>query len=714
LIEESRVIVRAWKIAFSQRVHHCKTKDELIQTIEESRKELFRRLDEHLRVYSSVEHLIAGVVPEWHVSIHQVKELYRARVFEKFLDRLNSKEVIDITRLDFDSTLASATREVENHYQLVIETQSKILSESSTVKTSQSSDEVYTQESVLVTIDTFKVTVRYWLIDLYETISIATNKGSSGKEIKVFIENSRKELSEELTKIKASTSTHIEKSSSALLTAKHTSICNTIGTAITQTESVINSQINTICSEKQYLDSEDHWLDVTRITEERLSGQLKVYQTAITQEVAEVQRNEISTADKAEISIVLDEKMVAVAQQTVANKLVETQTKLSSWFIEVTQQIAWLLEENKTSNSSQETIKEDTLAIVDAAQIEINSRIEETKLVIRAYYAHLTYLSWEERRRIEYSLDNIKASITASITHFKKSIETTEVTKDQIIRFSHYSFGASSSRIVLADLQSIVIKVTNVKETVTVVNKAEEAKAEETKIAIIGESSSIKNKVTEIKQTTYDNFEVGKSNKDGTTKKTEITKVEESKKTDKVNMDQQTKIADKVESEFEQTKVSKVDTGKQSTSAAIIEGSNQSSSSDKHTAATAAMASAAIFHHKEDKETKQQGTSTNQTSVVAEVIKANKQSNSTTKEEEKRETFNIVSNQVKVFVHEWISTFNKRVYECASKKNSNVQQEIDTIVFESQQQLIVEIEKAKRNTTAIFGTSQTLFHDILS
>jgi hypothetical protein len=723
LIEESRVIVRAWKIAFSQRVHHCKTKDELIQTIEESRKELFRRLDEHLRVYSSVEHLIAGVVPEWHVSIHQVKELYRARVFEKFLDRLNSKEVIDIARLDFDSTLASATREVENHYQLVIETQSKILSESSTVKTSQSSDEVYTQESVLVTIDTFKVTVRYWLIDLYETISIATNKGSSGEEIKVLIENSRKELSEELTKIKASTSTHIEKSSSALLTAKHTSICNTIGTAITQTESVINSQINTICSEKQYLDSEDHWLDVTRITEERLSGQLKVYQTAITQEVAEVQRNEISTADKAEISIVLDEKMVAVAQQTVANKLVETQTKLSSWFIEVTQQIAWLLEESKTSNSSQETIKQDALAIVDAAQIEINSRIEETKLVIRAYYAHLTYLSWAERRRIEYSLDNIKASITASITHFKKSIETTEVTKDQIIRFSHYSFGASSSRIVLADLQSIVIKVTNVKETVTVVNKAEEAKAEETKIAIIGESSSTKNKVTEIKQTTSDNVEVGKSNKDETTKKTDITKVEESKKTDKVNMDQQTKIADKVESEVEQTKVSKVDTGKQSTSAAIIEGSNQPSSSDKNTAATvstavlgaaaAAMASAAIFHHKEDKETKQQGNSTDQTSVVAEVTQANKQSISTTKQE-KSETLVVVYDQVQVLVHEWLSTLNKRVYECASKKNSNVQQEIDTIVFESQQQLIVEIEKAKRNTTAIIGTSQTSFHDTLS
>jgi hypothetical protein len=736
LIEESRVIVRAWKIVFSQRVHHCKTKAELIQTIEESREELFRRLDEHLRVYASVEHLIAGAVPEWHVSIHQVKELYRARVFEKFLDRLNTEEVNGISDLDFDTTLSSATQEVENHYQLVIDTQNKVLSESSTVTASQCSEEVSVQESVLTTIDTIKVTVRYWLTGLYETISVARNNGSSDEEIKILIETSRKQLSEELTKIKESTSTRIEKSSSTLLTTKQTSICNTIGTAITQADSVINSQVNAICSQKQYLDSEEHWLDVTRVTEERLSGQLKVYQTAITQEIAEIQKNEISTADKAEISVVLDEKMVAVAQQTVANKLIETQTKLSSWFIEVTQQIAWLLEESKTSNSSQDTIKQDTVAIIDAAQVEINSRIEETKLVIRAYYAHLTYLSWAERRRIEYSLDNIKASITASITHFKSSIEKTEVTKEQIIRYSNYSFGASSSRVVLADLQSVIIKVTNVKQTVTVVNKTDEAKAEKAKIAITGKSSATKDKITEVKKTTTDKVEVGKSKNDGTTKKTEVTKAEETKKAERIDTDKQTKIVDKVESEVEETKISKVDNNKPSTSAAVIEGSHQSSSDDKHTietvssaalgAAAAAMASAAIFHHKEGKETKQQQSSSGdqtqkptETSVVtgkpSQVAHADKQNNTTsTVKQEKSETLVVVYDQVQTIVRDWITTLNKRVYECASKKSSNAQQEIDTIVFESQQQLIIEIEKAKRNTTAVIGTSQTSFHDTLS
>jgi hypothetical protein len=173
-----------------------------------------------------------------------------------------------------------------------------------------------------------------------------------------------------------------------------------------------------MCAKKEYLVTEEHWLDITRTTEERLSGELKVYQTAITQEISDIQKTEITKSDQAEISIVLDEKMVVVAQQTVTNKLVETKTKISSWYTEVIQQINWLLEDSKTSSSSEETIKQDTIAIIDAAQIEIATRIEETKLVVRTYYAHLTYLSWAERRRIEYSLDNVKASVTASIVQF--------------------------------------------------------------------------------------------------------------------------------------------------------------------------------------------------------------------------------------------------------------------------------------------------------
>lgn len=754
IIEESRVIVRAWKIVFAQRVHHCKTKTELVQTIEESREELFRRLDEHLRAYASVEHLVAGEVPEWHVSIHQVKELYRARIFENFLDRLSTEQVTNVNELEFDSTLASATEEIESHYKLVIEKQSKILSESSSTTSTQvqgsQSTEVSIQESVLVTVDTIKVTVRYWLIGLYESISIARSKGSSEEEIKLIIDNSRKELTTELSKIKTSVCSHLEKSSSTTLSSKQTSISHTIETAISQTEAVVTNQVNTIYSKKQYLVSEEHWLDVTRTTEERLSSELKVYQTAITQEIAEVQKTEIKKSDQAEISIVLDEKMVAVAQQTVTNKLVETQTKISSWYTEVTQQIQWLLEESKASTTvSDESIKQDTIAIVDAAQIEIATRIEETKLVLRAYYAHLTYLSWAERRRIEYSLDNVKASLTASIAQFKKSIEKSSVTKEQIIRYSSYSFGASASRIVLTDLQSIVHKVTNVKETTTVVNTTEEVKAEKAKISVVGEIATDTKVTTEVTKTTQ-------SKQQDIAKKTEVTKVEEVEKNEKVNTKNDTKIVDTVLTEVEETKIGKVDNKASGSTSTIHQPS--SSTESKYTtekvsaavlgAATAAMASAAIFHHHEGKELQkleqkkqQELTDASKATVITNastiavvekpavtnvivgntsqtVVHVDEKKTSTatavTSKQEKSQSLVVVYDNIQVIVNEWLTTVSKRVYECAQKKSTNAQEEIDSIVYESQQKLFVEIEKAKRNTTTIVGTSQTSFHDTLS
>lgn len=743
IIEESRVIIRAWKIVFSQRIHHCKSKAELVQTIEESREELFRRLDEYLRVHASVEHLVVGSVPEWHVSIHQVKELYRARVFDKFLGRLTNENISNVTELDFDNTLSSATEEVENHYNLVIENQSKILSESSTTEVQESqSTEVFIQENVLVTIDTIKVTVRYWLIGLYETISIARNKGSSEEEISVIIDDSRKELTTTLTQIKNSVSSHLDKSSSIILNSKKSSIINTIDTAITQTEAVISSQVTTMCAKKEYLVTEEHWLDITRTTEERLSGELKVYQTAITQEISDIQKTEITKSDQAEISIVLDEKMVVVAQQTVTNKLVETKTKISSWYTEVIQQINWLLEDSKTSSSSEEIIKQDTIAIIDAAQIEIATRIEETKLVVRTYYAHLTYLSWAERRRIEYSLDNVKASVTASIVQFKKSIEKSDVTKEQIIRYANYSFGATASRIVLTDIQTIVHKVTNVKETTTVVNITEQVKAENSKVGVVGNITS-NTKVTEGKKTTQ-------TKQEDVAKKTETTKVDEVKKTEKVKVQDNTKVIDTIHTEVEETKVGKVDnkaSGSTSNQQSTVESGSHHIAESVSTAvigaAAAAMASAAIFHHYEGKETKQQEQKKQDTTSAtivtnvpvaviekpaithtnvivgkaSETIHVDEQKTSSavnSTKQEKSETLVVVYDQVQVIVREWLTTLNKRVYECAQKKGNHVEEEIDAIVYESQQQLVVEIEKAKRKTTTVIGTSQTSFHDTLS
>ncbi|EIE89124.1 hypothetical protein RO3G_13835 [Rhizopus delemar RA 99-880] len=724
IVQESHAIVRAWKIVFIQRIHRCTTKAQLIETIEESREELFRRLDEHLRVYTSVEHMVSGSLPQWHVSIEQVKELYRARVFERFLDRLNHEEINSAAELDFDSVVSSATEEVNRHYESVIEEQKKIQTEVATDVqgvTETSNTEVEVHEHILLTVDTIKVKTRYWLIGLYETISIAKKNGSSEEEINNIVENSRKQLSAELSEIKASTVSHIEKSSSAL-SAKKSSIVNTIEKAISQTETVISKQVSVVGSEKHYEVNEEYWLEVTRTSEERLSSELKVYQTAITQEVSEVQTSQISKSDQAEISVVLDEKMVGVAQETVTTKLIETKTKLTSWFTEVTQQISWVLE----SSTSNESMKQDTLDIVNAAQIELATRIEEAKLVLRTYYAHLTYLSWAERRRIEYSLDNIKTSLTANIAHFKQSIEKQEVTKEEITRFSEYSFGATVSRVISLDVETIVSKITKVKETTTVVNTVETKKAEDNKIAAITEKKQTE--AAQLDTTKVNGSKSQESQKVKVDQKTDISKAQGSQKVnvdqksqDKIKVDQKTE--DKVK--VDQTKVTKTEDKSQVTE------DKTSSAGGKATltaigAAAAAMASAAIYHHHEGKETQEKKQDSGAIVEKPDVTHANvvvgkntetlheQKKTTTTTKQEKSETLVAVYNQVDITVQNWLTTLNKRVIECAQKKSDNVQEEIDTIVYESQQELVVAIEKAKRTTTSVIGTSQTSFHDTLT
>jgi hypothetical protein len=704
IIEESQVIIHAWKIVFIQRVHQCKTKSELVKTINESREELFRRLDEHLRVHASVDQLIHGSVPAWHMSIQQVKEIYRARVFDKFLDHLKLQEVSTVTDIDFEKVVSSVTEEVDSHYQLVIEEQKKTTTEKTEIlqgkhKLAESS----VLEKVFVTTDTIKVTVRYWLIELYEAIAVAKKKGSSEEEIKILIETSHKQILTRLDEIKSSVSTHLESTSSTVLSGKKTAINQSVEAAIKVTETTIASHVSTLVSKKESVQTEETWQNTVRITEEHLSEQLTVYQNAITHEITQVQRFEVhDESERAEIKVTLDEKMVAVSQKTISDKLVETQTRLSSWFTEISEQITLCLEQGSEQNA-----KKDTLALVEASKVEVSTRIEEAKLVIRAYYANLTYLSWAERRRIEYSLDNIKASIIANITQFKTHVDKSEVTKEDIIRYTKYSFGASVSRIALTEVQKIVTTVAQVSEVVAVKQSTEDIKEEVTKVSTdVSQTVGSGSTETIVISGSQAQAEASSSSKVSTAV------VTEKDKTSKTS----TSV---VESEVEQTKV----TEKKDT-----EVKQSESSSGVKTAvigaAAAAIASAAIVHHYEGKGEK---TTTSSTAIAekpsvshanvivgksSETIHVEDKTKVSSTKQEKSESLTLVYTDIQTTYHTWFTSVTERVSECA--KNKGTEQEIQAIIVKAQEELIVSIEKAKRNTTCIIGTSQTSFHKTLS
>ncbi|KAI8997486.1 hypothetical protein BDB01DRAFT_735435 [Pilobolus umbonatus] len=719
IIQESRSIVRSWRIVFIRRIHHCHSKSEFIQVIEESREDLFRRLDEHLRVYASIDSLVTGSVPEWHVSIHQVKELYRARIFERFLDQLNNvDEITSVNDIDFDNVLTSATEEVEKHYSLVIKEQEHRHTSS---ETSTHENESSVQESVITSIDTIKVTVRYWFIHLYQVISEAKKNGSSEEEIETIIRNSRDKLSEKLTAIKTSVISHIEKSSSTTLISKLPSIQSTIDIAIVQSEKTTNEQLDFICSKKYYYESYDHWLEVSRTIEERLLTQLKVYQTAITQEVSEVQKTETTEENAAQISVVLDEKMTDVAQQTIANKLIETQTKLSSWFIEVTQQISYILKEH--DQADQDSCKRDITDIIEAALIEASTRIEETRLVTRAYYAHLTYLSWADRRRLEYSLDNIKASIIATVNQFKKSLEKTDITKEEIDRYCSCSFGVSTSSVVLKELQEIVTTVTKSKQSTVVVHK--ENATTSTGMPIV---TDIK---TAIEQTIVHDADF----KDTVTHDT----MTHDASTDTVAKDTVNDIV--VEDTEKDTAV------KDTVKNAVVEDIIVKDSVVDHTLADSSVSDTVIIGDSVVKDavvddsiagdtvvggTIIGGTIVAGTLIGGTIVSGTDSKDSATEIQKSEEvgdiqviektkltvkekpTLTTIYSNLQSTIHQWLSTLVTRVGECTQKKNVDSFEEIDTVISQAQEEFFTAIEKVKNQTTVAIGTSDSALHQSLA
>ncbi|KAG0168299.1 hypothetical protein DFQ28_004983 [Apophysomyces sp. BC1034] len=461
LVSESRVIVRAWRINFIHRVRQCKTQKETVAVIEESRQQLYKRLDEHIRAHASVHRMVTGKTPDWQVSIDQVKELYRARLFEKTLDKLkNYKEdqVVSLEELDIESSFESASAEIDRHYEHILvkeQKSSQTVHESSITAIGQ----VTESEKLLITVDSIKVTVRFWLIDLYSKISTASKKGASEEEIHKLVATAREELNVKLTDIRSSVSTSVTKTE-VVSASTAASIEHSVTSAIERSSSFVDQEIETIRKEKRYTLSEQEFTEITRVTEQRLSSELKTYQSAVTAEFTQVQSEAEYSRTK---SSSIDQKTVEAAKQIVSNKVTETKTSVSSWFSQVSKEISWRLEDT----TSQSNVKEDTIAIVEAAQIELASKIDEAKLVLRTYDSQLTHLTRAERRRIEYSLDHVKASVQANILYFKTSIQKENVSKEDISRFVSHSFGSISQQVVTEELDETVVKVTKVVKTET-------------------------------------------------------------------------------------------------------------------------------------------------------------------------------------------------------------------------------------------------------
>ncbi|KAF7731217.1 hypothetical protein EC973_000632 [Apophysomyces ossiformis] len=468
LLTESKTIVRSWRINFISRIRQCKTQKETVTVIDESRRDLYRRLDDHIRAHASVHRMITGKSANWEVSIQQVKELYRARLFDKTLDKLkNYKEdqVVSFEELDIESSFKAASAEIDKHYEHVLakeQERTKTKQNESTVIVGQ----VTESERLLITVDSIKVIVRFWFVDLYYKLAIASKKGVSEEEIRKLVTTAREELTVKLSEVKSSISKTQTVSASKVAAVEHS-----VTSAIERSEAFVNKEIEAIHQEKRYSLSEQEYTRIIAVTEQRLTSELKTYQSAVTAEFTQVHEEVESSRVKASS---VDQKTVEAAKQIVSAKVTETKTSVISWFEQVSKEINWRLEDK----ANQETVKEDTLAIVDAAQIELVSKIDEAKLVLRTYDSQLSHLTQAERRRIEYSLDHVKASVLASILYFKTSIQKQNVSTEQILQHASHSFGSISQHVAAEELEETVVKITKVKKESSKVSISKEKKAE--------------------------------------------------------------------------------------------------------------------------------------------------------------------------------------------------------------------------------------------
>lgn len=427
-------IIRAWRIVFIRLVRQCKTKAELVAAIEESRRILHQRLDAHYQRHASIKQYSTDVTSV----VDTAKDLIRARLFEVILSKVASYEAshrITFEELDLQASLDAAYTQVEQHFNQVIDTEKTAITEHEQSSKTESGAVISTErvvEGSLVAIASIKTIVRVWYKTLFYKISIARKSGASEDEIQKLVEQERKQLSSQIA-----TTT-----SSVTVTG---SVKESVSSAVQRIEATVDKQVETIHTEKIY-ESEAKWEEIMKLAEKHVDVEVDTCQEAIfSQEISKSEEQEKSKATTTESS--------QVVLQTVSTKFGELKTSISGWYEQVSRDLTWCYE----GESDVVTAKKDSLAIIEAAQVDFVGLIEQTKFVIRTQY---TNLSWIERRRIEHTLETLKGSILAYAWQFRDQVSSSESTKESIIERIKFSFGSKAQTEFAEQVDISVAKLT--------------------------------------------------------------------------------------------------------------------------------------------------------------------------------------------------------------------------------------------------------------
>ncbi|KAI8641464.1 hypothetical protein BD408DRAFT_368184, partial [Parasitella parasitica] len=476
IYRESRLIISWWRIIFIRRLSACRTQKEYLEVIEQYRQILYSRFSQYLEVYGS------SVTKEerrtLEASIEETKTTLETEVFAKsttYLKTLKADQEVSSKQLDVSTIVTGCCHSIEKKYETIIskaEKESAITKESSgTVLTGQQVVKHYESESeavegVLVVVDTIQITIRYWFRTLYGRITEASNKGAKKEEIDLLIKNSQKDLQGQLIKIRETTASSLS-GSVALSEEYKNTFEKSVSSVIEKSTSEVDHFVSNV--DISTASTAENWKKLTGAIDNTLSLKFHECKSSV-QEVDVV--SEIETKKEEDVQVSKEE--VECSKLEMVTTLAESKAYITSWFTNIYNDVSWSLE---SSSSTQE----DTLTIIDAAELDVVAKIDESVALLSVLSTSLTYLSWTERRRLITYYISMKTYLLANLKQFKTSI--VESDKEATLKICQFTFSEKEQLDVLKHIDYILENVststtTTATTTATSTNAIESATSE--------------------------------------------------------------------------------------------------------------------------------------------------------------------------------------------------------------------------------------------
>lgn len=452
IYREYRLIISWWRIIFIRRLSMCRTQEEYLDVIEQYRQILYSRFAQYLSVYgTSVSREERRALEQ---SIEETKSTLENEVFTKsttYLKTLKSDQVVLADKFDISAIVTKSCTDLDKKYEAIV---IKAEKKNAPIKKTTSGNAITENksqlqvDSVLGTIDTIQVTIRYWYRTLYIRITEASKNGAKPEKTQKLIKDSHQEVQNELKKLDQSATTTVT-GCTTLSDADKKTLKQSVTTVIEKSNNELDHFVSSIDESSTTVSVED-WKKLTNDIDSKLTIKFDECKKAV---------HECDTVSNTELE--KEQVIEHVTQEDAQDSTIEIVTTLAeskayvvSWFTNVSNDITWSIN-NQTGTDSQK----DTLTILDAAELDIISKIDESTALISVLSSNLTYLTWTERRRLITYYVSMKVYLLANIKKFRYSVvESTD--KDTILKICDCTFGKEGQDDAVKNIDEILETVT--------------------------------------------------------------------------------------------------------------------------------------------------------------------------------------------------------------------------------------------------------------